>query len=338
MKINNLTIRPIQHSGNSGNEGGNPDFSHSPQFSFDLIQHAISYQDVKPLVDKYLQYVRYRVADGATVSRRVDFGLIDIKSFKKEITPDTNVRRGVRITLGWNPDENRLQYYFSLLTFDQLPVNNRLSFTPADNEPDTNKLSYLKHTPVFMLTPSGVLSRVSPDSADWIRMESYWSKYKESIQIFNAQTNHYDNYDRLGFTRSIIIPVEVLYNLINSDPTQTQLKIVSCLHTNNNPFQHSVVFSNVDLDVPKLQNTPSVDLMTALQTLSPETSQEQFDLFSQGNASALSLEALLYLELALNPESSNVYGRAANYAQICPTKCAQLTGIFNAATRIFRIA
>lgn len=338
MKINNFTVRPIQHSGNSGNEGGNPDFSHSPQFSFDLIQHEISYQDAIALVDKYLQYVRYRIADGATVSRRVDFGLIDIASFKQAIGPDTSVRRGVRITLGWNPDEHRLQYYFSSVTFDQLPVNNRLSFSPADNEPETNNLGYLRAVPVFMLKPSGILSRVNPDSKDWIEMESLWRKYKEAVQIFDPQIDDYSNYQSSGFSRSIIIPVQVLYDLINSDPTQTQLKIVSCLHTNSNPYQHSVVFSNTNLDVGKLQTIPSVDIMSALQSLAPETNQEQLDLFSQGNTNALSQEAMLYLELALNPESGNVYGRAANYAQICPTKCAQLTGNFNPATRIFRIA
>lgn len=338
MKINNLISRPIQYSDNFGNDGGDSSFAQSLQFGFDLNQHEISYEDARGSVNNYLQYVQYEIAGGATVSGKVHFSFIDIAAFKQAIPADTNRRNGVRITLGWNPDERRLQYYFSWVAFDQLPVNNRLSFTPADNEPDNNNLSYLRAVPVFMLEPSGTLSRVYPETADWIRMESFWSKYKESIQIFDPQTGRYSAYNRMGFTRSIIIPVQVLYNLINSDPTQSQLKIVSCLHTNNTPFQHSVVFSNSDLDVLKIQNALPVDSMSALQSLLPETFQEQFDLFSQGNANALSQEAVLYLELALNPQSRNAYGRAANYAQICPTKCAQLTGAFNAVTRVFRLA
>lgn len=313
-------------------------------FSFDTNQHLLTYQDAYQHVDNYCNFIRYRDAQQQPIPvRKADIRFITTSAFKSAFPKDSEQQRsGIRITMGLNRAESRLEYYFSPVLFhadfQREASDDALGFEPVDTGSQNNDFDFLRNVPVYHLTEEGNFSRLAYNSQGWNTMKRQWSDYKSSVSFINPVTQDTSAFNPAINTRSIIIPTQVIYNMIESESLE-EFRIASCVHIIENNTQHSVLFSG------KLANIEQVN-----QLISKGTVDELLEQFNSGcerrtpllirkimKFSDLSIEELAYIDLVINKNSNAAYGMAANYTQLCPTKCSRLLGQLDPLKRIFRL-
>jgi hypothetical protein len=330
---------------NEGNAAEKTPEKQKKGFSFDLGQHEISYAVANELIDNYCNSVIYQERpNGTPISvSRADFRVINMEDFQSAFPIDNeDSRTAIRITFGLDIRGNRLEYYLSPVKFGEIKENEAkesiVDFTPQDTV-EGDSLKYLKSVPVFQIKADGRLVKIDTASNDWKVMLGYWTAYKKSIFFKDQSSAKYSAYNPNTSTRSVLIPTQVLYNLIESQKLKS-LNVTSVLYFFEKEAKHSVVFSGI------ADSTLKID-----KQLSNKALEELLDEFYTGCNGGkfpvkfkkprmfkdLSPEEQAFIDLKLNKNSSAPFGMAANYAQLCPAKCLQLIGTIEPSQRVLRL-
>lgn len=322
-------------------------------FSFDLAQHEITYAEANVLIDNYCKSVIYaeNPQSPPVMVSKADFRRINVNAFKLAFPQDDEENRtAIRITLGLNIPGKRLEYYLSPVKFGPLQLGDEdegaVDFLPADTA-KAGTFDFLKNEAVFHVKGDGSLARLTYESDEWKSMEDYWKAYKSAVFFKGENSEKLTPYIPGKSTRSILIPTQVVYSLIESQKPD-MLRLTSVIHFFDQETQsaivkearHSIVFSGntaAPLQIEKqLTSKTLAELMQEYNSgctsgrLTP-TIKKRYQF------SDLSPEELAFIDLKLKKNSSEQFGIAANYAQLCPAKCLQLVGTFEPTQRVLRL-
>lgn len=322
-------------------------------FNFDLAQHEITYAQANVLIDNYCKSVIYAANPQSppVMVSKADFRRINVNAFKLAFPQDDEENKtAIRITLGLNIPGKRLEYYLSPVIFGPLQLGDEdegaVDFSPVDTA-KAGTFDFLKNEAVFHVKGDGSLARLTYESDEWKSMEDYWKAYKSAVFFKGENSAKLTPYIPGKSTRSILIPTQVVYNLIESQKPD-MLRLTSVIHffeketkdSSAKEARHSIVFSGnaaTQLQIDKqLTSKALADLLQeynsgCLDEGLPKTIKKTYQFKD------LSPEELAFIDLKLKKNSSELFGMAANYAQLCPAKCLQLVGTFDPTQRVLRL-
>jgi len=319
-------------------------------YKFNDEPHRIDYEKANKLIQNFKDSIRFAINDRYFRVSSLEGKTIFIDStFKQAFPGDTTFNHhGIRVHFGLNLKSKKLEYYLSPVLFEsqvRIGQNNvdTLAFTPIDTAETSNDFDYLQSSVVYKVSDNGKLKEIVFGTADWQKMSEEWSNYKNSYVVGNPS-----NGVPVGFnsncTRSIVITNQAIYNMIK-DNKLTEINIISCANINqvNNEVRHSVLFSHTNLseeEVNQLIKKGSLkNWMNDFETNWNEDINNKAVLIKKNINSFKDLTAqeLMYLDLQLKNVSKKFFGLSADYAQLCPTRCGKLLGIYDTTEMTFTI-
>lgn len=333
-------------------------------YTFDAKQHEIDNEMMNTMIYDFDKHFA-RSYGGQNNRIIMTQQKVDVADFKRMFPNENGKQEGLRIHLGLN-NGGEMVYYISIVKFDDNVnlVNNTtdeyaLDFLPEDNYDVNGNLDYLRNTKAFKLSSSGKLTELI-QTRDYQEMIAHWQNYKQNVKIKSiTRDNNLETYRAISSNdaRTAVFPLQIIYKLI-SDNNASIIYIQSgaALDSSNNTYKHSIVISHPNVSV-KVNTLPKSnqeiqsfkEALVRLGYMIPETNKkhklelikdkigaEPIETTIKALESNLSTTDLMLLNLSLAPQNA-FFGAAADYSQLCPTRCGRLLGTYNASTNLFKI-
>lgn len=290
--------------------------------------------------------------------------LLDVASLNAAFPKADEETIGIRVLFGLNNNMG-LSYYLSLVKFADNVIENGdgydLVYKPEDTNSNNLSFDYLKNTRTYKVTLDGKLSLLSTN-ADFDLLQREWSNYLNKVTVRSAKNTDVPQFRRISAddTRSLVIPMQIIDELINNqNPKLKTIYIQSYAVADKGLYKHSVAFLhenirasfNFNLNIKENENKLKKELTDLSNKYASfegfkinskvKSILDKPDFIKDRNSTDelianLSPEQIVELNLALAP-GDQFWGYAADYAQLCPTRCGKLSGSFDAASKLFTI-